>query len=276
MLKAAEVKRKDVLSQNIFAVTKGLESAITTEHYSRYDGLLQRLDPRVKLATFAVLTAAVSFTGHLAALAAMLLLIPLPAVLSGIRPGFFFKRILLFIPVFTAVIAIPALFITKGDPLLSVGGHTIVTVQGAKTAAFLVLRVTDSLSLGALLVLTTPWTKLLATFRWFRIPSLFVSILSMTYRYIFVLLHTVNNMFLARKSRTPGTLTAKENRKWLGHTLAATMVKSLHISEQVYSAMLSRGYRDDRLTITRFKLHHRDLLWLLFASTVLTLSVWTG
>jgi len=267
------VRRKDVLSQNIFAVTKGLESAITTEHYSRLEGLLQKLDPRVKLATFALLTAAVSFTGHLAALAAMLLLIPLPAVLSGIKPGFFFKRILLFVPVFTAVIAVPALFITQGDPL---GDHSVVTVQGARTAAFLVLRVTDSLSLGALLVLTTPWTKLLATFRWFRVPSLFVSVLSMTYRYIFVLLHTVNNMFLARKSRTPGTLTARENRKWLGHTLAATMMKSLHISEQVYSAMLSRGYRDDRLTVSQFKLRHRDLLWLLFASVMLALSVRAG
>ncbi len=206
----------------------------------------------------------------------MLLLIPLPAVLSGIKPGFFFKRILLFVPVFTAVIAIPALFITQGNPLLAAGGHTVVTVQGARTAAFLVLRVTDSLSLGALLVLTTPWTKLLATFRWFRVPSLFVSVLSMTYRYIFVLLHTVNNMFLARKSRTPGTLTARENRKWLGHTLAATMMKSLHISEQVYSAMLSRGYRDDRLTVSQFKLRHRDLLWLLFASVMLALSVRAG
>jgi len=270
------VGRKDVLSQNIFAVTKGLESAITTEHYSRLEGLLQKLDPRVKLATFSLLTAAVSFTDSLAALAVMLLFIPLPVVLSGIRPGFFFKRILLFVPVFTAVIAIPALFITQGDPLLTARGHTVVTVQGARTAAFLVLRVTDSLSLGALLVLTTPWTKLLATFRWFRVPSLFVSVLSMTYRYIFVLLHTVNNMFLARKSRTPGILTARENRKWLGHTLAATMMKSLHISEQVYSAMLSRGYRDDRLTVSRFKLHHHDLLWLLFASAALTLSVWAG
>ena len=270
------MKRKDALSQNIFSVTQGLESAITTEQYSRYNGLLQRLDPRVKLATFVVLTAAVSFTGNLAALAVMLVLVPLPGVLSGIKPGFLLKRIVLFVPVFTAVIAIPALFITQGDPLLSAGGHAVVTVQGARTAAFLVLRVTDSLSLGALLVLTTPWTKLLATFRWFRIPSLFVSILSMTYRYIFVLLHTVNNMFLARKSRTPGTLTAKENRKWLGHTLAATMVKSLHISEQVYSAMLSRGYRDDRLTAARFKLHYKDLLWLFFASAALALSVWTG
>jgi cobalt/nickel transport system permease protein len=140
----------------------------------------------------------------------------------------------------------------------------------------LILRVTDSLSLGALLILTTPWTKLLATFRWFRVPSLFVSVLSMTYRYIFVLLHTVNNMFLARKSRTPGTLSAKQNRKWLGHTLAATMLKSLHISEQVYSAMLSRGYRDDGLTISQFKLRQRDLLWLLFASAALTLPVWAG
>jgi len=52
---------------------------------------------------------------------------------SRIAPGYFLKRILLFIPIFTLVIAVPALFITPGAPLVDIGGRVIITEQGART-----------------------------------------------------------------------------------------------------------------------------------------------
>jgi len=91
------------------------------------------------------------------------------------------------------------------------------------------------LSFGILLVLTTRWTSILAALRWFRVPSVFVTILGMTYRYIFLLLHTANSMFLARRSRSLGTFTARENRRWLGQAPLQPR-HSLELSEQRYAA----------------------------------------
>ena len=64
-----------------------------------------------------------------------------------------------------------------------------------------VTRVGVSVSLAVLLVMTTPWADLLKSLRALRVPQVFVLVLSMTYRYIFLFLHTTNGMLLARKSR---------------------------------------------------------------------------
>jgi cobalt/nickel transport system permease protein len=174
------------------------------------------------------------------------------------------------------VIAVPALFITPGEPLVTMGSRVIITEQGARTAGLLVLRVTDSLSFGILLVLTTRWTSILAALRWFHVPSVFVTVLGMTYRYIFLLLHTANSMFLARRSRSLGTFSARENRRWLGQALGTTMAKSHQLSEDVYLAMLSRGYRDDGLALNELTLRWRDFMWAALAVATASTLLWVN
>jgi cobalt/nickel transport system permease protein len=269
-------KSKDFLSKNISGITGTLESVISSEELCRAPGLLQGLDPRVKLVTLILFIIAVSLVRSLPILAGVFVLVLTFALLSKVPPRVFLKRILVFIPIFTALIAIPALFITPGDPLVTSGGNVIITEQGARTAGLLILRVTDSLSFGILLILTTRWANILASLRWFRMPALFVTILGMTYHYIFLLLHSVNSMFLARRSRTLGSLSGGENRRWLGQALATTLAKSHHLSEEVYLAMLSRGYKDDGIVLNNFSLKRRDFLWATFAVAVATLLIWSN
>ena len=268
------MKSESFLTRNIAGFTGAMESFILTEDLYRKRGLLQMLDPRVKISTFALFIVIVGLSKNLWILAIILALVLLLSFFSKVPLGFFLKRVLLFMPIFTAVIAIPALFITPGDPLVSLGNKVIITEQGARTAGFLVLRVTDSLSFGVLLILTTAWTNLLAALRWLRIPALLVDILGMTYRYIFVLLHTTNSMFLARRSRTVGTFSGGENRRWLVRSLAATLAKSQHLSEEVYLAMLSRGYQGEVRILNAFSINRRDLLWATLALAMGALLLW--
>ena len=270
------VKSKDFLSKNISGLTGTLESVISSEELCRTQGLLQELDPGVKIVTLVLFIVVVSLVQSLPILAGVFVLVLAFALLSKVPPGVFLKRILVFIPIFTALIAIPALFITPGDPLVTSAGKVIITEQGARTASLLVLRVTDSLSFGILFILTTRWANILAALRWFRVPAIFVTILGMTYRYIFLLLHSANSMFLARRSRTLGSLSGGENRRWLGQALATTLVKSHHLSEEVYLAMLSRGYQDDGLVLNNFSLKLRDLLWTAFAIAVAFALLWSN
>ena len=269
------VKIKDFLSKNISGFTGTLESVIASEELYRAQGLLQGLDPRVRLVTLVLFIVAVSLVRSLPILAGVFVLVLAFALLSKVPTGVLLKRILVFIPIFTALIAIPALFITPGDPLANLGNLTI-TEQGARTAGLLVLRVTDSLSFGILLILTTRWANILAALRWFRVPALFVTILGMTYRYIFLLLHSTNSMFLARRSRTLGSLSGGENRRWLGQALATTLAKSHHLSEEVYLAMLSRGYKDDGIVLNNFSLKQRDFLWATFTVVIASLLIWSN
>jgi cobalt/nickel transport system permease protein len=270
------VSSNDLLSKNISAVTRALESAIAAEDLSRMPGLLQGLDARVKVATILLFIVLVGLVHDLAILAGMFGLALALGLLSRLPPGVLLKRILIFIPLFTAVIAIPALFITPGEPLVTAGSRVVITEQGARTAGLLVLRVTDSLSFGILLVLTTRWTSILAALRWFHVPAVFVTVLGMTYRYIFLLLHTANSMFLARRSRSLGTFSARENRRWLGEALGTTMAKSHQLSEEVYLAMHSRGYRDEGLTLNDPALRRRDFLWAAFALAMASVLLWSN
>ena len=269
------IKGGDFLSRNIAAITGALESVLSSEDLYHAPGLMQGLDPRIKAATMVLFIVTVSLLHSLPILACLFLLILSVALLSKVPMGLFLKRILVFIPIFTLVIALPALFITEGEPLAKLGSLTI-TEQGARTAGLLVMRVTDSLSFAVLFVITTRWTSILAAMRWFRMPSLFVTILGMTYRYISLLLHSANSMFLARRSRTIGILSGGENRRWLGQMLATTMSKSHHLSEEVYTAMLSRGYQDDGLVLKDFSLKRKDLFWTVFTVGTSSLLLWSN
>jgi cobalt/nickel transport system permease protein len=264
------------LRKNLAALTSAMEAGMLNEKLARQQGLLQILDPRVNVISTVLFIISAGLARNLLILIVILVMVLVFSFLSRVPTDYFLKRILIFIPIFTLVIAVPALFITPGDALVYVGGKAIITWQGVQTAGFLFLRVTDSLSLGVLLILTTPWNRLLAALRWFHIPSLFIDILGMTYSYIFLLLHTANSMFLARRSRTLGPISGSDNRHWLMRFAGTTLLKTQHLSEEVYLAMLSRGYRGETRSIDDNSCKSRDLIWVVFSLIAAALLIWGG
>ncbi len=267
-------KGESLLVKNISGFVGALESVILLDTRCQSPGLLQKLDPRVKVASFILFIIIVGLAQSIWTLIAIFVLAVILNVLGKISLGFFLKRVLLFLPIFTAVIAIPALFITRGDPLLELGGTIIITEQGAHTAGLLVLRVMDSISFGVLLILTTPWNNLLVALRWFRLPSLIVDILAMTYRYIVLLLHNTSSMFLARRSRAIANFSGGENRRWLTRVLTTTMVKSQHLSEDIYLAMLSRGSQGEVRILNSLSFKRQDILWSIVTLAAAAVLIW--
>ena len=270
------MKGDDFLTKSISGFSGLLETVVSTEDISHRKGLLQNLDPRIKLVSFLLFIITVSLVHSLPVLGVIFVLIFLISSASKVSPGFFLKRVLIFVPIFTLLIAIPALFLTPGQPLMNLAGKVTITQQGALSAGFLLLRVTNSLSLGVLLILTTPWSNILVALRWIRVPAILVDILGMTYRYMFLLLHSTNSMFLARRSRVIGSFSGSENRRWLGRALATTMAKSQRLSEDVYLAMLSRGYQGEVRVLNEFSLKRRDYVWMSFSLIAIVTLFWVG
>jgi cobalt/nickel transport system permease protein len=81
-------------------------------------------------------------------------------------------------------------------------------------------------------------------------------------------------MFLARRSRTIGGFSGAENRRWLARSLATTMAKSLHLSEEVYLAMLSRGYQGEIYVLNPLKFKFRDSMWAAIAVIAAAILLW--
>ena len=107
-------------------------------------------------------------------------------------------------------------------------------------------RVAASISLVVLLTLTTPWNRLLAALRALRVPKMFVLVLGMAYRYVFHLLGAVTDMYTARQARTVGSDTdVASGRRFVAASAGALFGKAHALSEEVYMAMVARGYTGD-------------------------------
>ena len=253
-----------------------LEQSLFAETLSRRPGLLQSLDPRVKIVGLLALLIAVSVSRSLYVIAGLYVLALVLSGVSRLPTGSFIKRVWLVLPFFTGLIAVPALFMTPGPALWSLPFGLTVTRTGAMTALFLLTRVGTSVSFALLLIWTTPWNTLLKALNVLRVPDGFILILAMTYRYIALLLGIVDDMFLSRKSRVVGKLSSADERRLLAASAGALLGRSLQLSTEVYLAMQSRGYRGTPRTLDTFAMRSRDWAWGVGLMALAGVAMWLG
>jgi cobalt/nickel transport system permease protein len=187
-------------------------------------------------------------------------------------------RVWLLVPLFTAAIVLPAVLniVTPGEPLwvvvtlkrsFSWGPYAVpqeiaVTRQGLWGGIVLVSRVAASVSFAMLLTLTTRWSDLFAGLRALMVPRIVVMTLNMTNRYLFVFLRLIQDMYRARKSRTIHPLSDAEERGWVASRIGVIFKRSIEMSNDIYLAMLSRGYHGEVIALARFRTSAVDYLWL--------------
>jgi cobalt/nickel transport system permease protein len=252
------------LEKNLFRLSSAIQDSMFAEEAAAKPGWLQRIDPRVKLGGLLLLILSCSFAHDLLPILLLFLFSILLVGGSSLLSFSFFRRLWIFIPLYTLLIALPALFLTPGDIVFTipVTGWTI-TLQGLRTAILLVARVTTTVSLLLLIVLTTRWSALLKALRWMGLPHLLVFMLAMTYRYIYVLLQSMTALFLARQSRRVGPEAWRSTKQWLGAISGALLGKSYSLSSEIYLAMTSRGFRGEPVLLEDFQAKTKDWLWLL-------------
>jgi len=159
---------------------------------------------------------------------------------------------------------LPAAILTPGQAVvyLPVVGWPI-TDHGLHSALGLFARAETSATLAALMVLTTPWAQLLKALRVLRVPVLFVVILGMTYRSIFVLLGIGQDFFTARRARRVGQLNGMQRRQMAVSSAAVLLSKSIQLSGEIYEAMQARGFRGEVYTLNEFRMKRLD--WCMLA-----------
>ncbi len=257
-----------------------LRQVMFSDDLASRGGLLQRIDPRAKiLAMLAVLIAA-GLLRNIPALVALYAVSLGIAALSRVPLGFFIKRVWLFIPIFTGIVVLPATLsiVTPGDVVLQLWhwhGHPEgFTTQGLTSAGLIVSRVAVSISMVVLVTITTTWPRLLSGLRTLGVPRMFILIIGMSYRYVFHLLSTVEEMFLARKARTLDKNRHDATaRRFVGASAGVLIGKSHQLAEEVHQAMMARGYRGDAVVLDRLRWHRTDLAFLVAALAVAVLAV---
>ena len=265
------------ITSTLVGLARTFAHALAAEDLARQPGLLQSFDPRVRLTGIFLLVLAALLAHRIAVIAGLFAVAVVLAFFSHVRLATLAVRVWLVVLLFTGIIAFPALFLTPGSVMMTPSGTVLpITIQGLSSAILLIARVETAATLTTVLVLTTPWIALLKSFRAVRVPPEIVMMLAMTHRYVFLLAETAGQMFESRQSRTVGVLDRTAQRHMASRTAGVLLSKSIDLSNDVFLAMQSRGFRGDAKVLTAFRMRPLDYLGLSAFVAVGIAAVWVG
>ncbi|MCK9276792.1 MAG: cobalt ECF transporter T component CbiQ [Methanoculleus sp.] len=164
-------------------------------------------------------------------------------------PARFYARILL-IPVSFAVMSIAVvLFITAdGAVLIEVPGLPLtITTGGANLAVLLLARVFGGMCSLYFIALTTPMTEVFDILRRLRVPTVFIDLAMLTYRFIFILIEEAGQIYRSQVMRL-GYGRFRESVQSFGMLSGALFLRTWESGEALVLAMDARCY-DGRLGI---------------------------
>jgi cobalt/nickel transport system permease protein len=274
------------LARTLRQTARLTEQVIFAERAARRAGFLQSLDARVKLLSVLALLVTATFLRHLPSLWLLAALAVTAAALSRVEAPLLFNRVWWSLPGLFVIVALPAIFsfVTPGRALLTIyhdaeaphlgplrlPSELAITRQGVASAALLVSRLSVGVLLAVCLTLTTRWQSLLKAAHT-QATAPFVLITAMSYRYVFLLLHIVEDMYLARRARTISPHSLAAERRWIGGSVACLFSRSRRLTERVYAAMIARGYRGEPKVLAESRLGPREAAWI--AACALTIPL---
>ncbi|MFB6150621.1 MAG: cobalt ECF transporter T component CbiQ [Haloarculaceae archaeon] len=227
------------LARSVETVTGVLRSFFAAEAVARADGFLQSRDPRVVLLSVGGLALAVVLTRTFPPLLALCGVTLVLARASSVPLSRLLARSAL-VPLASALVVLPQAALLPGDPLVGAFGVT-VTDAGAAYVAFFALRVGAGVALLSLLVLTTPFSAVVAAMRELRVPVAVAWVTAVTYRYLFLFFDELRRLVLARNSRTSGGSGLRGGWRDARSIAGTFLLRTLDRGERVGRGMRARG-----------------------------------
>jgi len=224
------------------------------------NGFLQKIDPRIKILFLIFFIVIVSLKRDFLPELYLSIFIFVLVLLSRLKIVTFYRRVLFFGFIFGFLIALPSALnlITRGEIILPivklsrpydfwiyhVPAEIGITREGMLGVAMLTMRVINSLSLSFLVLYTTPFPEIVRALKVLKVPDTFLIIITLCYKYIFLFSKTVEDTYLAKKGRTIREDSNKKAREWIGERLAFIFRKTQLRCEEVFRAMVGRGFSD--------------------------------
>ena len=231
------------------------------------DSPVHRLHPLTKLAvTILYIVLVVSYGKYEFGSMIIMLLFPLFAYqLSGIPLRTCFIKLRYVLPLVLAV-GLFNPFLDK-SPALQIG--TLTVSGGVLSMLTLMTKGVLALMMSFLLAAATPLDSLCAALRKLHVPSFLVTLLLLTFRYVGLLMEEASVMTTAYRLRAPGQKGIHFSA-W-GSFLGQLLLRSMDRAEDLYSAMLLRGYRGDFPYAEPKPFTFRDAAVLLLCAAMLVL-----
>jgi energy-coupling factor transporter transmembrane protein EcfT len=252
---------------------------IIKTNYSQWEsasknGLFQKIDARIKILFLIFFVIIVSLKRELPSEVAIGIFVFLLALSSRLNLLHFYKKVFFLGFVFGFLIGIPSALnlVTGGKvifPILSlprsyafwiyhVPAEIGITKEGLLGVAMLTSRVMNSISLVFLILHTTPFPDIMKALKIMKIPDGLLIVATLSYKYFFLFAKMVEDMHLAKKSRLMRELSHGEARRWVAGRIAFIYGKTQKRSEDIFRAMISRGFSDSIKIYGFRKLNAKD------------------
>ncbi|NMM62389.1 cobalt ECF transporter T component CbiQ [Clostridium sp. P21] len=183
---------------------------------------------------------------------------------------------LILIPLVFLVIGIVTIAInTVGNSREVIFSFSIFSVKLGCTkesifmASKIFFKALASVSCLYFLALTTPVFEILTVLRKLKAPKLFVELMGLVYRFIFVLLDTANMIFISQNSRL-GYSRINTAYSSLGKLVTSLFISSYKRSQDIYTAMESRCYDGEiNLIEDKFKISYKNIFIIVIIEAIL-------
>lgn len=170
------------------------------------------------------------------------------------NPAVSFKKYMKFMAVpfgFLIMGIIPILITYSGSEsiIILIDKYNIgITSNSLETAINLFFRALSAVSITYFLALSTPMVSFFESLYKLKLPKLFISLMELIYRYIFILIDEASSMYKAQKLRL-GYRNFKSSMLCISELAAMLFIRAYKRADFSYQALLSRGWNGEITTI---------------------------
>jgi cobalt/nickel transport system permease protein len=247
------------LDKTIINSARAVKSIYLQAENAAKESFIQKINPRVKLISLIYMAIVISIVNNPTMqilITVFILILFIGArlkILEVYSKIFFIAFIFGFLVVFPASLNV----ITPGKIIFNVFSFNKpsqlwiynipqnigFTENGFHVVTLVFLRVLNSVSFAMLIVFTTPFSSFIKSFKIIGIPDTFLMIITLAYKYIFILARTIEDTYFALRSRLFSNINNSNIRKLISGRIFSIFKRSVIIYENTYYAMVSRGYR---------------------------------
>lgn len=233
--------RETFLNKSTLSLMKIL-SRIRDSHEGKERGFTSKVNPVLKFASTIILILIISISIKFSFIIIIDEIILL-SIITMNKEGI--KRVLtlsMAAVIFSAVILAPS-----------------ILMGNDKNSIMIILKVFGTVSLMGVLSYSTKWNDITKSLRMFFIPDIFIFVLDLTIRYIFILSEMAADMILALKLKSIG----KNSNKYssMSNIAGNLFLKSKVMGEETLSAMECRGFTGEYKGMRNFRFSKYDFIY---------------
>ncbi len=221
------------------------------EPFATGNSFLHRTDPRTRLLVATVYSVVVAVCTHLLPLTVAVGASLVMVLLARLNPVLLVKRLILvngFILLFWLVLPW-----TYGGEVLFRWGILKIYHQGLMLAGVLTIKCNAILMALIAMVSTMSLVTLGQAMNRLQIPSVFVNLFLLVYRYVFVIEKEYARIIRAIKIRGFSPRTSLHTYKTYAYVVGMLFVRASERAERVYGAMLCRGFKGRFYSLAEFR-----------------------